>query len=350
MAPLEWSCRPGLASKEGSMEFEREFRERCAARGLAGESLEKAVEAVKAFETEASAAGHRLPLLPLDFVEAHVAGLVSRGEASEARLMALARYFAVARLQGLAIRLLAYLSPIDILPAMARRLAALEGEEACSRVMDVVELPPAGSPPEAYPKSTKAFVDALVAELGPERAGIVLRWNVHGIPAAAFAAERESYLGSTSMEAWLAGYHARQVAVLESHAADGSLWFEQRITSRVVDYVRSTPEILGGVREGGMIYLTKIPYDPDRYLQSGDELEKRRLACHCPLAASAIVEGGSLVPSEWCACSAGYEKYLFDVVFGEETECEVLESVLGGADHCRFAVKIPESILAAESG
>ncbi|HRY72473.1 MAG TPA: DUF6144 family protein, partial [Spirochaetia bacterium] len=107
-------------------------------------------------------------------------------------------------------------------------------------------------------------------------------------------------------------------------------------------------EILGGVEEGGAVYATKIPYDPDRFLLSDDPLERRRLACHCPLAASTITPEGAGVPPLWCACSAGYEKFLFDVVFGEETEVEVLESVLAGDARCRFKIMIPESVLRAK--
>ena len=48
------------------------------------------------------------------------------------------------------------------------------------------------------------------------------------------------------------------------------------------------------------------------------------------------------IPVDWCYCSAGYGKVRFDYVFGEETEAEVLESILGGSDRCRFRFKIPE--------
>jgi hypothetical protein len=68
------------------------------------------------------------------------------------------------------------------------------------------------------------------------------------------------------------------------------------------------------------------------------------------LAASAIVEGGAGVPAAWCACSAGYEKFIFDVVFGEETEATVLESVLDGGERCRYAIAVPGSVLAGGSG
>jgi len=325
---------------------EREFRERCAARGLAPEATDKAVACVQALETEAAGPDGTLATASLAKVERHVAGLVARGEAGEDRLMALARYFAAAGINAVAIRLLAYLLPVGVLPAMADRLAELDGEEARGHVMAGVRVPPTGAPPEAYPAATEAFVRALQAELGAAKAHRVLCWNVHGIPAAAFAAEREAFLAAASLEDWLAAYHGRKVRELSKHAEDGTLWFEQKITPAVVDFVRQNQELLSAVSDGRHLWATKIPYDPDRFLASRDPLEKRRLACHCPLAASSITETGAGVPAAWCACSAGYEKFLFDTVFGEETEAEVTESVLAGDPRCRFKIRIPGPVLA----
>ena len=327
------------------MREEQAYRERCAARGLGAEATEAAVAAVRTLEAELEAGGASLETAGLPAVESHVAARIAAGAEGEALVTALARYFLVSGADAVAVRLLAYLLPIGVLPAMAERLGSLEGEEVRARATAGMAFPAPGSPPEAYPAATAAFVRALERELGTERARKVLAWNVHGIPASAFAKERELFLAAPSVAAWLAGFHERQVAVLARHAADGTLWFEQRITPRVVDFVRGEPEILGGVEEGGAVYATKIPYDPDRFLLSRDPLERRRLACHCPLAASTITLEGSGVPPLWCACSAGYEKFLFDVVFGEETEVEVLESVLAGAARCRFKIRIPDAVL-----
>lgn len=323
------------------MRREREYRERCATRGLSLEAIDQSVSDLLALEAELGGEGSDLDAAPLEAVEARLARLVAEGACPEARITAIARYFLVAGVNDAAIRLLSYLLPIGVLPSMADRLLAIEGKEIRDRVMAGVEVPPPGSPPEAYPPPTAVFVRALERELGPVSARRVLTCNVHGVPASSFAAEREAFLAAPSAEAWAAGYHARQVAVLERHVASGELWFEQRITRRVVDFVRDSPEILGAVREGEFLMTTKIPYDPDRYLSSKDPVERRRLACHCPLAASSITAGGAGVPASWCACSAGYEKALFDAVFGQETEVRMVESVLGGSDRCRFAVSLP---------
>lgn len=207
--------------------------------------------------------------------------------------------------------------------------------------MGGIALPPVGAAPEAYPAATAAFTRALELELGREKAERVLCWNVHGLAAESFAPERERYLALGSVDAWLKDFHERQVETLAKHAKDHTLWFEQKITDRVVDFVRERPEILGGVREGGTIYATKIPYDPDRYIAATDPLERRRLACHCPLAASSIRAEGAGVSPLWCSCSAGYEKFLFDVVFAEDCATRVLQSVLAGDELCRFAIELP---------
>lgn len=329
---------------------EAEFRQRCSQRGLDEAATESAVDVIRGLEASLAGDGSsssREPLAEagLPAIDAYAASLAERGKADAASVMALARYFNVIGRDDVSVRFLAYLLPIGVLPSMADRLKAIEGEELASRVLTGLAFPPEGSPPEAYPKATEAFVVALERELGRERAGRVLCCNVHGIPASAYEGELAVLERLGSIDLWLADYHRRLVETLERHAADGTLWYEQRITPAVVDFVRSDPEIQSGVRQGDTIFVKKIPYDPDRFIRSNDALERRRLACHCPLAASSITESGAGVPPAWCACSAGYEKFKFDVAFGEETEARVVSSVLAGDPRCRFAVKIPRSAL-----
>lgn len=326
-----------------------EFVARCRSKGLDDAAIQEAIEVVEGLQAEARGPSGTLSDAALPAVESFIARrLAKAGDAGlpEGALLAMARYFVVIGRQDAAIRLLAYVNPVGVLPAMADRLDRLEGAELRDRVVAGVRFPAPGSPPEAYPAATARFVTSLVDELGKDDASLALAWNVHGIPASAFEGEKARLRELGSIDAWLADRHERQVAELARHAADGTLWFEQAITPAVVEFVRARPEIQAGVRQGDRIYTTKIPYDPAAYLASGDPLERRRLACHCPLAASSITADGAGVPAVWCACSAGYTKFMFDVVFGEETKAEVVASVLAGDDLCRFAIRIPESMKA----
>jgi hypothetical protein len=320
-----------------------EFVQRCTSRGLDEEAVARAVSAVEGLENALLQSSTSIEEASLADIERHIDASVKAGACTEDALMAMARYFAVTGNESSAIRLLAYVLPIEVLPAMAGRLRMLAGDGVASRVLEGLASPQPGAPPEAYPVVAGHFVKALVRELGEDGAERVLAWNVHGIPASAFVGERDRLAALGSIEAWLRDYHERQVRILSRHAEDGTLWFEQKITAPVVEFVRTHPEVQGGVRDGELIYVTKIPYDPDTYLKSSDPLEKRRLACHCPLAASSITRTGAGVPAAWCACSAGFVKFMFDVVFGQETQARVVSSVLAGDDTCRFAIRIPEA-------
>jgi len=324
---------------------ETEFIERLRSRGLGELGIQASLRMVEGLQDALAGKGFSLEKPELETTETWISERIAKGESAPDVLLPLARYFAATHETAMAIRILAYLSPIGVLPAMSDRLAALQGQALRDRVMSRVAIPPEGSPPEAYPVATARFVKTLADELGEGAAAKLLAWNVHGIPPEAFAEERARFLELGSIDDWLKDYHLRQVELLRGHAENGTLWFEQKITQAVVDFVRDRQEIMSGVRVGDMIYMTKIPYDPDRYLKAADPLERRKLACHCPLAVSSITPGGAGVPPLWCACSAGYTKFRFDVVFGEETEAVVVNSVLAGDDFCRFAIKIPRALV-----
>jgi len=119
------------------------------------------------------------------------------------------------------------------------------------------------------------------------------------------------------------------------------IWFEQKITPEVLEFVKNNQEICTGVRLDNWIYLTKIPYAPSQYLEETDSTMKRYYACHCPLVRSSFLDKKIDIPDVFCYCSAGYEKLRFDVIFEEPVEVEVIESVLKGDIRCRFAIRIP---------
>ena len=325
---------------------EAEFIAQCTDRGLDETAILQSRSVLRELELSFSGPSTTLETATLDEVERRIAQMAGTSGCREADLTTLARYFSVIGRDRLAIRLFAYLLPVGVLPAMAGRLRLLKGNVVADSVLAGLAFPPPGTAPELYPAATAAFVAALDRELGPEETERILTWNVHGIPVSVFAAERVRLVALGSIDAWLKDYHDRQVAKLARHASDGTLWFEQKISNAVVEFVKANQEIQGGVRKGNTIFVTKIPYDPDRFLKETDPLEKRRLTCHCPLAASSIAEGGAGVPASWCACSAGFVKFIFDVVFAVETKATVVSSVLKGDPICRFAIQIPEASVA----
>jgi hypothetical protein len=320
---------------------EKLLRDLYAERKFDGRTADAAVTAVRVFEDYLSQSGHTLELFPLDALKQYLAELVARNENDRDRLLALARYCYLTHRDEAYIYFTAVLGRGELLDNLAQRLESIAGSEIRARVFAGIRPPPEGAPPEAAVDPTIAVVEHLTAALPEETCQRVLAGNIHGIPASAFSGERERFLAAANVETYLKEKHARSVAELERHLAEGRIWYEQRITRRVVDFVRANPEILGGVRQGERILFTKIPYAPDEWLQEMNPERRRYLACHCPLARASLAGSRRRVPAIFCNCSAGYEKLSFAAAFGVEPEVGVMESVLAGDDRCRFSIAIP---------
>ena len=259
-------------------------------------------------------------------------------------LVALARYTYMIGRNEVYVYFTSVLGGRTVLPSISERLAELAGEEARDRIFSGIEAPPLGSPPDEFPKVTLRLVERLKGELGSELCHDVLAGNHHRIPVANFEKHKAWLEEEGSIEGYLKRLHDNSVAELEEFCREGKVWYEQEITPEVVEYVRGNQEVLSGVREGDRIYMTKFPYAPGEYLSEKDPQKKRYYMCHCPFVRASILTGESQISPEWCYCSGGYGKMKFDVVFGQETEVEVLETALGGDMRCRFAVKIPPGI------
>lgn len=322
---------------------ESSFRELYEKRGLSESEADAGVAAICDYERYLAHHGRTFEDSDVDIVKSYLESLLGSGHNSKERLIALARYSHLSGKSDVYIYFTSILGIDDIVENLSDRVALVAGDETKERVFANVRVPPAGSPPERIPPMTKEIVASLQRELSEADVHTTLTGNMHGIPTAAFEEERIAYEAAESVDHYLSDYHDRMVRTLEQHAKDGTPWFEQEITPEVVSFVRDNPEVLGGVREGHKIYLTKIPYDPVGWLRESDPLRKRYLACHCPLARASLQKDGDEVPPVWCDCSAGYAKLRFDVIYAQEVEAEVLQNVLEGSDRCRFAVTIPQS-------
>jgi hypothetical protein len=323
---------------------ENGFKAFLAKRNYTEAQLVEALQTVRDFEDRLARHGRDFASATEQDLREHLAGLVQDGRNTLQRLLDLARYCYVAKRNDLYIYFTAILGGREVLDSIAARLETVAGPEVREQVFQGIAAPPLGAPPEAFPPITQLLMERLQKHLSPEQCHAVLAWNHHGIPVESFAKHKEWFAQEQSIAAFLKRVHREAVAELERYAAEGRVWYEQEITPEVVEFVRANQEILSAVREGDRLYLTKIPYAPQQYIHERDPLMKRYYACHCPLARASILSQDVKVPFEWCNCSGGFQKLMFDVVFEEPVEVELLESALRGDPRCRFAVKIsPEA-------
>ncbi|UCC33362.1 MAG: hypothetical protein JSW53_06255 [Candidatus Bathyarchaeota archaeon] len=321
--------------------MEKRFREQLQARKIKEEDIEFAVNAVREFEEHLEQKDMIFESAALEALKDYVSLLIDENRNTWERLVAIARYCNLAKKNDYYIYFTSILGARNVLPDMGERLAALAGEETRRKVFQDFTLPPLGSSQENYPRLTRRIIEKMRAELPDEKCKEVLTWNYHKLPAEAFKEKKQRFEKATSIDEYLRNEHERLIAELEGCMKAGQLWYEQEITPEVLEFVRDNQEICTGVRRGDKICVTKMPYAPKQYLKEKDPALKRYHACHCPLVRSAIRDGNHKISPIFCYCSGGYEKFHFDIIFGEPVEVDLLESALKGDMRCRFANKIP---------
>lgn len=278
----------------------------------------------------------------------YIDSLFDQSEDTEDRLLALARYCYIAELNELYVYFTSLFGGRGVMETIEERLRQLAGDAAANAIFSEVIKPPLGSDPVDYPPYTQAVLDKMAANLTPEQCHLALAGNNHNIPAEAFMEEKKRYEAAPSMDAYLADYQRRQIATLQAHCDQNKVWFEQTITQAVVDFAAANQEIMSAVRQGDWLYTTKIPYDPDRYLNSSDPVERRYLACHCPFVREAIRAGTPTISDQWCSCSAGFSKHPYEVILGRPLKVETVASVLRGDEICRFRIYIGDESMVTQ--
>lgn len=323
---------------------EKAFEETYKSRGFSQHEIEAATAFVKSFENDLSGKGRSLEEAQVDDLRRHIHGLMQKGQNSESRLLALARYFHMIGRHELYIYFTALFGGLGVMENIRERLAQQEGEAVAEQVFETYAGYSLGLDPKEMPKRTQSVMEGLRASLTDVQIEKALAGNNHGIPKESMLQEKEYLEEADSIDQYLKERHQRKVAELQRHCDNNEVWFEQEIAQEVVDYVKGNQEILSAVRDGRILYVTKIPYDGIRYLQAKDKTMKSYYACHCPFARESIVFGETEVDPKWCYCSAGFAKFPFEVILDRELEAEVLQSALAGDPICRFAIYLPEGV------
>jgi hypothetical protein len=320
---------------------EKALREIMLRRGSTEKQIFKATGMVKEFEEWLAKRGKELDSANVESLKEYIDLLISKDRNTDERLRSLMRYYYATRKNDLYYYLAATLGGAGVYESIAEKLESVAGKHKREAVFEGFRSPPLGSSPDLYPPCTRELLKRLSANLPNEKVREALTGNHHRIPVSAFAEKKRRFEAAETIDDYLVGEHRILVDVLEQAMREGRPWYEQEITPEVLEFVKGDQTIQNGVRAGDIIVVSKIPFDPQRWLNEKDPRKRRYHACHCPLARAAILDGNAEALKDFCYCSAGYEKLSWDVVFGEPVEVKVLESVLAGDDRCRFSIKIP---------
>jgi effector-binding domain-containing protein len=90
------------------------------------------------------------------------------------------------------------------------------------------------------------------------------------------------------------------------------------------------------VREGDIIYVKKVPYDPQGREEATTEAERRMCYCHC----ATIRRNLDQTPPTFCYCGAGWYRQLWEGILGKPVRIELLKCLPKGDDICEFAIHL----------
>ncbi len=104
----------------------------------------------------------------------------------------------------------------------------------------------------------------------------------------------------------------------------------------VLRSMRDNPDRFGQpFLENGAIIEVRRPRDPAAYAKATDAYQRQLAACYCPLIRAARKR----MPLEYCCCSAGWYRGIYQGIFGRPVDVVVEASLLNGDDHCRFSIR-----------
>jgi hypothetical protein len=256
----------------------------------------------------------------------------------------LGRYGLFIKNNDIYVAILEVLDGAEAQPNLFEKVGELYGEAVRDEVFAEIGVSPMGLPSPEKPFDMFPVIDRLISRVGYEAVKRILSACLRDLPDEYFLDEREKYIKSADIGIYLWNKHQSFVEQLQKCQREGSLFFSQEITDDVVEYVQNHQEFECGVREGNLLYITKIPYNTKRYLVEADPTLKRYYACHCPWAREAIKNGNIRMNAVFCNCSGGFSKKPWEVIFGQTLQADLLESALKGDFRCRFAVHLPEKL------
>ncbi len=301
-------------------------------------AMEKAISLI---QTLNDVANEDIDVISEEELDDLIKWLVDKGENTLDAFITMMRYFSIIKRHDLYVHLTRYTGMLDVMENIIKRLETRVGKEKAAKILKDFSAPVLGTPPNQLPDYVDLLMACLEGDLDAETIEVVLAGNNHGLSRQAVLPEKIQYEAAASLADYLKDRHTRKIEELKQHYREQKVWFEQIITEDTIDFVAKNQEVLSAELVDDTLFVTKIPYDTDRYLNAEDQRTKHYYGCHCPFAREAI-KAGKKLPERFCYCSAGFAKFPFEVILDQPLKVKVLKSILAGDDICRFAIDLKD--------
>lgn len=225
------------------------------------------------------------------------------------------------------------------------RIAEIHGEQIRNGIFKDLNIPPLGVHPEKKPEFTKTIMKRITNELGQEPLIELLSPCLHGRPPDDIEGDKK-LLAKLGIDGLLLKKHQNMIKQLEKHRDEGTLEFAQKVDDEVINFIKDNQMFGSGIRKDNLIYISKIPYQTKKFLNTKDNKLKKFYLCYCPWVRGALKEGtDDEISKNFCHCSAGWYKLYWDRIFEETVKVSPIKTALDGNLECSFSVSIPDKIL-----
>jgi hypothetical protein len=324
------------------------FRKYCIDRKFDKQVIETSIQSIQNFNTFLQKSKKGIDSASYEDFYDYSTHLISTRTNTPDNYLGILRYGYYKKKNALIIAAMEVLDGSEVIENFSQRLTDEFNTDVRNRIFEGTGIPPLGLHPSKKPKYMKEIVQRLINEIGTAVCAQFLNKGLRDKYEEWRQPDREKYLKSEDIDAFLEDRRERFIGELEKHCQEHTLFFTQEITEDVLEYIKNDPHIETGVRQGNMIIITKIPHMAKEYLHEIEEPKKRYFYCHCPWVKEAFKESNKPISHVFCNCSAGYYKAYWEIVLDQPVEVEVLESLLTGAQCCRFAVRLPEDVVPAK--
>jgi len=325
---------------------EKAFREFLNAREMSVDEIGIRVNFIKIIEERLK---EKVPTWTLEDVngassQSIVEDMIDRGENTIENLQTLFLYAILIDNKSLYLLLLQHLDGYEAFNNLHSKLAEVVGDDLRDVIFDEMPLPPLGM--SAGEKSLYSYriINRLEEIFEENTCRDILKDCLRDLPESMYQSHQKIFSEECNydIDCYLLNKGEKFLQTLRQYQEAEKLFFGQEINEEVIAFVEANKEIGQGVREGNIIYETKIPYDTKAFLAEKEPNKKAYHYCHCPWARESLRKSSYIVSATFCQCSAGFHKKPYEMIFGQSIKAEVLQSVLNGDDVCRFAIFLPE--------
>ena len=321
-----------------------EFRDLLAGYQYTDQQIDNCMSGVELLETFLSdaASPKTLATAASEDVPAFSASLITRELNERNLLVGLYHYAGMIKNYSLQVGVLELVDGFEILGNLHQSIGEELGADAQTTIFEGIELPALGTTAIEWTRVNAVVFPRLEAVADAETVKRILRSGLRNLPDEHYLPIKERYKEFADIDAFLEDRGKRHLDNLIKQRDEGTPYFNQFINDDVIDFVRATPEIGEGVRQGKTIVEIKIPHQSIEYLAATEIAKKQYHVCHCPLIKESILRDDLTISPAFCDFCPSFNAKPWEVIFAQKLEYEVLESGLRGGIWCKFAIHLPE--------